>query len=332
MSLSIPEGVRHIDIQMQRTGLNPINDLKYLYSLRSIYKKERPDYIFHMTIKPNIYGTIAANSLGIKSTAMIAGLGTAFSGNICLKSLIKILYRYALSNAHKVFVLNEDNAKRLVDQKIVRIEQVVHLKGGEGVNLRKFEYIENHTAPVTFLMVARMLYDKGYREAVEAVKIVQQKYPGTKLELLGPIDDTSLNAVSRQQIENDENKGWITYLGCTNNPSAIMSRPGILLLLLSSYHEGLNRSLMEGCALGKPIITSDIPGCRETVIDGKNGFLVPPKNAEALASAMLRYLSLNQQQRKIMSENSRLLAEQRFDIEYVIKEYDKIIGTTSVSK
>ncbi len=324
MSLPIPNGIRHIDIPMERTGTNPLHDLSYFRLLRKIYKNERPDYVFHVTIKPNIYGTFAARSLGIKCTAMVAGLGFAFSGTGLKNRLIKSLYRFALRKAHKVFVLNEDNARTLIEEKVVRKEQIIQLKGGEGIDIEKYPFIDNTSASVTFLMVARMLYDKGYREAVDAVKIVQQTYPNVKLQLLGPIDEAYPNAVSRKQIENDEKNGWVTYLGCTNEPIKIMGKPGILLLL-SSYHEGLNRSLMEGCALGKPIITSNIAGCKETVMDGENGYLVPPKDAESLAQAMLRYLALNDEQRKAMSEKSRLLAKQRFSIEWVIKEYENIL-------
>ena len=145
-----------------------------------------------------------------------------------------------------------------------------------------------------------------------------------EVQLLGPVDEAYPNAVSREQIRKDEESGAITYLGYTTEPAKLMGRPGISLLL-SSYHEGLNRSLMEGCALGKPIIASDIPGCRETVREGENGYLVPPKDVNALADAMLRYLSLSDEEKESMSINSRRLAEARFDIKYVKSCYERIL-------
>lgn len=329
MNLSIPNGVRHINIPLERTGTNPLHDLSYFWLLRKIYKNERPDYIFHVTIKPNIYGTLAARSLKIKCSAMVAGLGFIFSSTGLMNRIIRLLYRFALLWAHKVFVLNEENACTLIEERIVKKGQIVHLKGGEGIDIEKYPFVDNTKAPVIFLMVARMLYDKGYCEAVDAVKIVQRTYPCVKLQLLGPIDEAYPNAVSKEQIEKDERNGWVTYLGYTNDPMKIMGRPGVVLLLCS-YHEGLNRSLMEGCALGKPIITSNIPGCKETVLDGENGYLVPPKDAESLARAMLSYLRLNDEQRKAMSEKSRLLAKQRFGIEGVIKEYEDILAEAGI--
>lgn len=321
----VPNGVRHIAIEMRRTSTNPMHDACYFFRLLRIYKKERPDYIFHFTIKPNIYGTLAARSLGIHSTAMVAGLGFTFS-NVSLASRVAHqLFRLGLSFADKIMVLNEENRHILVERKMARKEQIVLLEGGEGVDLDKLSFSDNRSDKTIFLMVARVLYDKGYKEVVEAAKIVKRTHPEVEVQLLGPVDEAYPNAVSREQIRKDEEGGAITYLGYTTEPAKFMGRPGVLLVLLSSYHEGLNRSLMEGCALGKPIITSDIPGCRETVREGENGYLVPPKDVNALADAMLRYLSLSDEEKESMSINSRRLAEERFDIKYVKGCYDRIL-------
>lgn len=321
----VPNGVRHIAIEMRRTSTNPMHDACYFFRLLRIYKKERPDYIFHFTIKPNIYGTLAARSLGIHSTAMVAGLGFTFS-NVGLASRVAHqLFRLGLSFADKIMVLNEENRHILVERKMARKEQIVLLEGGEGVDLDKLSFSDNRSDKTIFLMVARVLYDKGYKEVVEAAKIVKRTHPEVEVQLLGPVDEAYPNAVSREQIRKDEEGGAITYLGYTTEPAKFMGRPGVLLVLLSSYHEGLNRSLMEGCALGKPIITSDIPGCRETVREGENGYLVPPKDVNALADAMLRYLSLSDEEKESMSINSRRLAEECFDIKYVKGCYDRIL-------
>lgn len=322
--MSVPEGVRHIPMRMRRTSTNPLHDLQYFFRLLRIYRKERPDYIFHFTIKPNIYGTLAARLLGIHSTAMVAGLGFTFSHGGLASKVAHQLFRLALRFADKIMVLNVENARILVERKVVRKEQVVLLEGGEGVDLERFRFSDNQSDKTIFLMVARVLYDKGYREVVEAAKIVKCTHPEVEVYLLGPVDEAYPNAVSREQIQLDEESGAIIYLGYTTEPEKFMGRPGILLLL-SSYHEGLNRSLMEGCALGKPIIASDIPGCRETVREGENGYLVPVKDVNALADAMLRYLSLRDEEKLAMSINSRRLAEERFDINLVKSYYERIL-------
>ena len=323
--MSAPEGIRHIPIRMRRTSTNPLHDVRYFFCLLGIYRKERPDYIFHFTIKPNIYGTLAARLLGIHSTVMVAGLGFTFSHGGWASKMARLLFRLALGFADKIMVLNEENTRILIERKVARKEQVVLLEGGEGVDLERFRFSDNRSDKTIFLMVARVLYDKGYREVVEAARIVKRTHPEVEIQLLGPVDEADPNAVSHEQIRRDEESGAITYLGYTTEPEKFMGRPGILLLLLSSYHEGLNRSLMEGCTLGKPIIASDIPGCRETVREGENGYLVPPKDVDALADAMLRYLSLRDEEKVAMSVNSRRLAEERFNVNSVKSCYDRIL-------
>jgi len=255
---------------------------------------------------------------------MVAGLGFTFSHGGLASTIANHLFRLGLNFADKILVLNKENQRTLVEQGVVPKEQIILLEGGEGVDLERFRFSDNRSDKTIFLMVARVLYDKGYKEVVEAAKIVKQTHPEVEVQLLGPVDEAYPNAVSQEQIRKDEKSGTITYLGYTTEPDKWMGRPGILLLL-SSYHEGLNRSLMEGCALGKPIIASDIPGCRETVREGENGYLVPPKDVNALTDAMLRYLSLSDEKKESMSINSRRLAEERFDINSVKRCYERIL-------
>lgn len=325
--IPLPDGIRHIAIEMRRTSTNPLQDLRYFARLWKIYRQERPDYIFHFTIKPNIYGTLAGRLLGIHSSAMVAGLGFTFTHGGLASKVAHQLFRLGLRFADQILVLNEENARVLRERGVATDKQLVLLRGGEGVDLQRFAFSDNRSERTTFLMVARVLYDKGYQEVVDASRIVKRTHPEVEVQLLGPVDEAYPNAVSREQIESDERAGLITYLGYSTTPEKYMGRPGILLLLLSSYHEGLNRSLMEGCALGKPIIASDIPGCRETVVDGKNGYLVPPKDAQALADSMSRYLSLSQEEKMAMSRYSRKLAEERFDVKQVMQVYDQILLT-----
>lgn len=326
MKAEVPIGVRYIPVELGRSSQNPINDMKYFFSLYSIYKRERPDYIFHYTIKPNIYGTLAARLLKIKSTAMMAGLGYVFMEDNVVNRLARSLYRFALRYSNKVFLLNKQNIEQVISKGICRADNIIFLQGGEGVDLKYFPFVDNNSDEITFLMIGRILWEKGYGEFVETAKRMKLINSKLKFELLGPIDESFPDSVSRKKIEEDEKNGYISYLGFTDDVRAHLKRKGIVIVLPSFYGEGLNRSLMEACAMGKPIITTDIPGCRETVRDGFNGYLVPIKNVDALIAAMNTYCNLSIEERVACSMNSRKWAEECFDVKNVIKEYEKLIN------
>lgn len=325
MKTEIPSEVQYIPVELGRSSQNPINDIKYFFSLYSIYKREKPDYIFHYTIKPNIYGTLAARLLKIKSTAMMAGLGYVFMEDNIVNKLARSLYRFALKYSNKVFLLNKQNVEQVVSKGICCADNIIYLQGGEGVNLDYFPFVDNDSDEITFLMIGRVLLEKGYGEFVEAAKRMKSINPKLKFELLGPIDESFPDSVSRKQIEKDERNGYINYLGFTDDVRVHLNRKGIVVVLPSFYGEGLNRSLMEACAMGKPIITTDIPGCREVVKENSNGYLVPAKNVDALVAAMNAYCSLSVEERIEYSLNSRKWAEECFDVKNVIKEYEKLI-------
>ena len=324
MEKEIPNGCKIYNIEMEPVSMNPIKDIKYFYELLKVYHKELPDIIFHYTIKPNIYGTFAARLFGIKTVAMVAGLGYVFTGNGILKRLSRILYKMMLKLSHKVISLNKRNYKLLLDKKFVKQNQIILYEGGEGVNLEQYTYSQSKFNEVIFLMVARILYDKGYKEYVDAAKIVKEKYPDIKFKILGPLDTESPMGVPQKVIDKDVSDGYIEYLGITNNIQSIMSNPNIVSVL-PSYHEGLSRSLMEACAMGKPIITTDIPGCRETVDDGINGYLVPVKKAEPLAEAIIKFIELSKEEQISMAKASYLKAKESFDVTNVLKKYDSIV-------
>ena len=185
----IPDRIRHIAIEMRRTSTNPLHDILYFFRLMSIYWKERPDYIFHFTIKPNIYGTLAAHLLSIHCTAMVAGLGFTFSHTGLASKMAHRLFRLGLSFSDKIMVLNEENRRILMEQGMARKKQLVLLEGGEGVDLDKYSFSDNRADKTIFLMVARVLYDKGYEEVVEAAKIVKRTHPEVEVQLLGPVDE-----------------------------------------------------------------------------------------------------------------------------------------------
>lgn len=323
MKVDIPEGVRYIPVRLKRCSRNPFTDLIYCAHLYRIYRKEHPDYIFHYTIKPNVYGSIAARLAGINCTGMVAGLGYGLLGDGMLSRLLAVMYRYAFKYVSSIFVLNKFNYQYLLDHKFCTSAQLRLFKGGEGVDLSAYPYVrEESGSPVVFLMVGRVLYDKGYREYVQAAKIVKQQYPDVRCQLLGMLDETYPAHVDEEELKRDVEEGTIEYLASTNDVMQYLGRSGVVVVL-PSYFEGLSRSLMEACAVGRPIIATDIPGCRETVDEGKNGFLVKVKDSSSLAEGMLRYLSLSDAEKQAFSRHSRKKAEETFDVRQVIKEYEK---------
>lgn len=323
MKVDIPEGVRYVPVRLNRCSRNPFTDLIYCAHLYRIYRKEHPDYIFHYTIKPNVYGSIAARLAGINCTGMVAGLGYGLLGDGMLSRLLAVMYRYAFKYVSSIFVLNKFNYQYLLDHKFCTSAQLRLFKGGEGVDLSAYPYVrEESGSPVVFLMVGRVLYDKGYREYVQAAKIVKQQYPDVRCQLLGMLDETYPAHVDEEELKRDVEEGTIEYLASTNDVMQYLGHSGVVVVL-PSYFEGLSRSLMEACAVGRPIIATDIPGCRETVDEGKNGFLVKVKDSSSLAEGMLRYLSLSDAEKQAFSRHSRKKAEETFDVRQVIKEYEK---------
>lgn len=308
------------------TGLNPINDYKYYRTLRAIYKKEKPDIIFHYTIKPNIYGTLAAKANSIRSVILLAGLGYMFEGDSTIKKFGRRLYKHAMHKADKVIVLNKANRDQMLNEKYVDHSKLIHFPAGEGVSLKSYPYEEMNFDTTRFLMIARILYDKGYQEYVDAAKIVKAKYPDVKIELLGPLAPQSPMGVPYSVIQKDMNDGYIDYLGVTDDVTRYLKKDGTVMVVPSKYLEGLNRSLMEACAMGRPVITTDIPGCKETIDHGKNGFLVPPSNAEALAKAMIDFIELPKEKKKEMAKASYLRAVELFDIRQVVDHYWTIVN------
>lgn len=327
--------IKVVPVNMSRSGKNPFQDLKYCHVLRTIYKKEKPDYIFHYTIKPNIYGTLAASMCKIRSSAMIAGLGYVFNKSGIGNKVARSLYKFALRFSDFVFVLNTYNYQFLQDNRIVSSRKLILLKGGEGVDLRHFQPLPGEekvqTDRIVFLMISRLLYDKGYREYVEAAKVIHTIYPKCEFQLLGSIDVDYPNHVPEQQVTQDYQEGHILYLGYRSDVLQYVRRSDCIILP-SFYNEGLSRVLMEGLAMEKPIITTDIPGCRETVIDGQNGYLVRPRNTDSLVDAIKKFLRLTNEERNLMGRQSRKLAEEVFDIQEVVKVYKKITRNLEMAR
>lgn len=315
---------RLFQIDANPNGVNPIGDFKYLKQLRKIYKTERPDIIFHYTVKPNIYGTLAARVTGIKNVAMVAGLGYLFSGNSLKKRLGRMIYRIGLRQADKVIALNESNVATLVGGGFVKSSNMILFKGGEGVDLKTYSYSTMQFGSVRFLMVGRLLYDKGYDEYVKAAAIVKKRHPEVEFELLGQLAPDHPLGVPQETVERDVAAGRIRYLGETNDVQSYLRRDGVVVILMSRYMEGLNRSLMEACAMGRPVITTDNPGCREIVDHGVTGFVVPVGDVDSLVKSIERFLDMSVDEKQRMSRASYAKAKKEFSLTDVLDHYQLI--------
>lgn len=318
-------GCRVIEVPMKPHGMNPIKDFRLFMAYMRIYRKERPDLVFNYTIKPNIYSGIAAKCCGARVVNVLAGLGYIFYEGGFMRRIARSIYSFALHRAHRVIVLNRDNRDYVLSKGFARRERVVMLPGGEGINLEAYPYHEElFDEPVRFLMIARVLYDKGYREFVQAAQTIHKSHPDVVFELLGPLDTDSPTRVLPEEVEQDVKSGHIKYLGFSNRVPDFVLRDGVVVVL-PSYGEGLNRSLMEACSMGRPIITSDIAGCKEMVVEGQNGFLVPPYDSKSLSSAMYRFLKLPKDEKQRMARRSHQLAVERFDVRLAIDIYEQIV-------
>lgn len=320
----IENGCHFIPINIQNKGSNPIKDFLLIIKYFFIFSKIKPDYILQYTIKPNIYGTIAARLLRIPTINNVSGLGTVFLHDNLVSKIAKTLYKFAFKFPKRVFFQNNDDLELFINHKLIDRNKTDVL-AGSGVNLTKYipkPYVRNDT--FVFLLIARMLYDKGLVEYVEAIKILKSQHVDAKFQLLGFTDFESKMGVTEKELNNWISEGYIEYLGHTSNVIPFINDADCIVL--PSYREGTPKSLIEALALAKPIITTNVPGCKDTIVDGVNGYLCEVKNAKDLAEKMHKLLSKDTIDLQRMGENGRKFAEIKFDEKIVIKKYLEIIN------
>lgn len=322
--LTLPIGCRAIPCIMSPNGKSLIQDLRYLWRLLRIIRREKPNLVFNYTVKPNIYGGFAARLLGLPSVAVVPGLGYSFARGGLQGTFLRKFYMIGLGFAKAVFVLNSSDRDCLVDAGL-NVKKIVLLTGGEGVNLERFEFSKGDYTRPRFLMISRLLYSKGYLEFVAVAKLIKEVYPDTRFEIAGTLNETNPAGIPRSVVEEDEQKRFIRYLGYIEDIKKELADPNTVIVLPSYYREGMNRSLMEACACGRPIITTNLPGLKELVVDGENGFLVEPKNVDNLYEKIAAFMKLPVEDRVQMGRRSRAIAEQLFDVSIVKNEYDLII-------
>ncbi len=311
-------------VKMDNKGSNPLKDSLLAYQLYQIYKSTRLDIVLQYTIKPNIFGSIAANWCGIPSICNVTGLGTVFIHENLTAKVAKQLYKNAFRFPSHVFFQNKDDQKIFLDRKMVK-ENKTSLLPGSGVNTTHFSPEERpKNKKFTFLLVARMLYDKGILEYVEAIKMLREKGIDAKFQLLGEFDYSSGLGIYKVKVDYWEEEGLVEYLGSTDDVRPFIHEADCVVL--PSYREGTPRSLLEAASQGKPLIATDVPGCRETVVNDFNGFLCKVKDAQDLSYKMEKMLTASASYIKFMGDNSRQLAISKFDENIVIQRYHEAIA------
>lgn len=311
-------GAEPIDYCLVRAGMNPFRDVLDTLKLAVLLRRLRPTVTLGYFIKPVIFGTLAASLAGVpRRVAMIEGLGYVFTSSggrdpvhrQVLLAMVSRLYRFALSRAHKVIFLNSDDIDEFVGAGLVKESKVIKL-GGIGVDLAHWPFTEPITQPVTFLLAARLLREKGIVEYVEAARLVKARHSHVRFVLLGGLDPNP-GGLGQPEVIAWVNEGLLEW------PGHVAVKPWLaqtsVYVLPSYYREGVPRSTQEAMAMGRAVITTNAPGCRETVDEGVNGFLVPVRDVPALAAAMMRFVE-RPALIAVMGLESRRLAEDRFDV------------------
>ena len=296
---AVPAKLAEMDVQahsvpITRAGLNPIADLRAFAALVSLMRRTRPDVVLGYTIKPVIWGMLAAWVARVpRRYAMVTGLGYAFTGEATRKRALvrriaRALYRLALARAHRVFFQNPDDLALFRRLGLISARMPVTIVNGSGVDLAHYPERPLPEGPPRFLMIARLLGDKGVREYAAAAAIVRRSFPQASFHLVGGLDPNP-DAISPAEVEEWVRNGDIVWHGSQDDVRPFLADAHVFVL--PSYREGTPRTVLEAMATGRPIITTDAPGCRETVREGENGFLVPPGSADHLGEAMLRLLA-----------------------------------------
>jgi len=306
-----------IDTDVDRRGINPAKDLKLYRTYRKLLKNEKPDMVITYSIKPNIYACFACRQMGIPYCVNVQGLGTAFQKPI-LADVVTVMYKTALKKAKVVFFENEGNAEEFRRRKITPAAQQ-HVLPGAGINLERFAYHEYpQNDKVHFLYLGRIMREKGVDELFWAARKLRDEGKDFVLDLVGFFEDEY-----KEQVDALVADGIAVFHGFQQNPVPFYAAADCVVL--PSYHEGMSNVLLEAAAIGRPVITSDIPGCREAVVDGESGLLCAVQNREAVYAAMQKLLALSADQRTAMGQRGRKLMEERFEKGLVVEETIRIV-------
>ncbi len=321
-------GCEYHPIEMDGSGLNPIRDLKLLFQLRNLLKTTRPDLILSYTIKPNIYGSLVARSLSIPIICNVSGLGTVFLWTGLIRKLAVTLYRVSFAHSTWIFFQNDQDQAEFTSLVKIKLKKT-SLLPGSGIDVAKYKVTDTQNETPVFLMIARLIVEKGIREFIEAVRLLKAEQVKAIFWLAGSLDEEHSRSISKGELDNWISEGLIVYFGQVDPIEDLIRKADAIVL--PSYREGTPRTLLEGGALGKPLIATDVPGCSHVVEDGVNGFLCTARDARSLANKMKLFLALSADERKTLGRNSRLKVEETFDESRVIALYEaKISDLTGV--
>ena len=318
--------VEHIGLQnLDRDGTNPIKDIRLIKELVTTYRRVDPDLIIHYTVKPNIYGGIASKIAGVKSVAVVTGLGYPFLHQGFTKVFVKHLYRVTNKWHSKVIFENKDDFQLFIEEDLVNADKGISIKGC-GVDIEHFK--PNGIHPVkhgvtTFTFIGRLLYDKGVGEFIEAAKLVLIEYPKTRFWLIGQIDEENPSAIRKSDLVEWLKQPGIYYLGSKNDVRPYIQESDCIVL--PSYREAIARSITEAMAMAKPVIGTDTAGIREAIEDRKNGFLARIGSVDSLAEVMIEFVRMNKQNRDEMGKHGRRKVIEEFNEDKIAKEINDIL-------
>jgi glycosyltransferase involved in cell wall biosynthesis len=311
-------GCIHENIEFQSKSRNPLKDLKIFFNYLFLYRRLKPMICFHFTVKPNIYATLAAAILRIKIINNITGLGTTFIHKNFVSTIVKFLYVISQPLAYKIFCQNEDDLAILSKLGSIKKDKLL-LVPGSGVNIKKFSPIEKHYKKdhiYTFIYIGRMLSDKGLRELISAIKILNKNQIICKLLLYGPFDSDNISSILMDEIKEWDSIPGIQYEGITESPQLELQKADCVVL--PSYREGMPRSLLEAGAMGMPSVATNVPGCRHIIKHNFNGILCEPKNIESLSQALKEMISTPMQEQRKMGQRARDIVVKSFSEQKLI--------------
>jgi glycosyltransferase involved in cell wall biosynthesis len=325
-------GCEFVELPMDSNGTHPGRDLRLLLRYLALLRAQAPAAYLGYTIKPNVYGSIAAQLLGIPVINNIAGLGAAFIDNSMVTKVARLLYRTALRRSSRIFFQNPHDHKLFIEAGLASAG-VADLLPGSGIAPGRYQAapVRGDGAPFCFLLVGRMLVNKGVVEFADAARIVRQRLPGARFQLLGPVNEANPNLVPTQTIAAWHAEGLVEYLGAADDVRPYLAAADCVVL--PSYREGVPRTLLEAAAMARPIVATRVPGCVDVVEEGVNGLLCEARNAEDLARAMLDMASLPLARRQRMGAAGRQKVEEEFDEALVIRKYlDAIAEVTALPR
>lgn len=326
--ISLPKGERvanfldmgciYVETALSRHGMNPFQEIKLLRFYKSIIRKYKPDIVLTYTIKPNIYGGLAAANCKAPYIANVTGLGTAIEGGGAASKVLTSLYRRALRKAECVFFQNESNKDFMVKKGVTA--KTIGLLPGSGVNLSRhpYEAYPDHGQACRFLFVGRLMRDKGVLELLGAAEALREKYPKVAFGLVGDCEEEFKETLEKTALPEN-----VTLFGKQKDVHSYMKQADAILL--PSYHEGMANVLLEAAACGRPVLASDIPGCRETFEEGVSGYGFRVRDVDSLVQAIEKFLSLSLQERQAMGLMGRRKVEKEFDRNIVVDAYMKIM-------